>query len=39
VLLINDFNTGPAYEKLLEELLEAEVPIGVSIRDTGDWRS
>ena len=28
VLLINDFNTGPAYEKLLEELLEAEVPIG-----------
>ena len=28
VLLINDFNTGPAYEKLLEELLEADVPIG-----------
>ena len=28
VLLINDFNTSPAYEHLLEELLEAEVPIG-----------
>ena len=28
VLLINDFNTSPAYEALLEELLEADVPIG-----------
>ena len=28
VLLINDFNVSPAYEHLLEELLEAEVPIG-----------
>ncbi len=28
VLLINDFNTSPAYERLLEELLEAGVPIG-----------
>ena len=28
VLLINDFNTSAAYEQLLEELLEAEVPIG-----------
>ena len=27
-LLINDFNTSPAYEHLLEELLEAGVPIG-----------
>ena len=27
VLLINDFNTSPAYEALLEELLEADVPI------------
>ena len=29
VLLINDFNVSPAYEHLLEDLLEAEVPIGV----------
>ena len=28
VLLINDFNTSPAYERLLEALLEAGVPIG-----------
>ena len=28
VLLINDFNVSPAYEHLLEDLLEAEVPIG-----------
>ena len=28
VLLINDFNTGPAYEQLLERLLDAGVPIG-----------
>ncbi len=28
VLLINDFNTSPAYEHLIEELLEAGVPIG-----------
>ena len=28
VLLINDFNVSPAYERLLEELLEADVPIG-----------
>ena len=28
VLLINDFNTSPAYEHLLEDLLDAEVPIG-----------
>ena len=28
VLLINDFNVSPAYEHLLEELLEAEVPVG-----------
>ncbi len=28
VLLINDFNTGPAYERLIEELLDAGVPIG-----------
>ena len=28
VLLINDFNTSPAYEHLLEELLAADVPIG-----------
>ena len=27
VLLINDFNTSPAYETLLEELLEAGVPV------------
>ena len=27
VLLINDFNTSPAYEHLIESLLEAEVPI------------
>ena len=27
-LLINDFNTSPAYEHLLEDLLEAGVPIG-----------
>ena len=27
VLLINDFNTSPAYEHLIEELLEAGVPI------------
>ncbi|MBO7662605.1 MAG: endo-1,4-beta-xylanase [Clostridia bacterium] len=27
-LLINDFNTSPAYERLLEQLLEAGVPIG-----------
>ena len=27
VLLINDFNTSPDYEHLIEELLEAEVPI------------
>ena len=29
VLLINDFNTSAAYEILIEELLEAGVPIGV----------
>ena len=28
VLLINDFNTSKAYEKLIEDLLEAGVPIG-----------
>ena len=28
VLLINDFNTSPAYERLLESLLDAGVPIG-----------
>ena len=28
VLLINDFDVSPAYEHLLEDLLEAEVPIG-----------
>ena len=28
VLLINDFNTSKAYEQLIEELLEADVPIG-----------
>ena len=28
VLLINDFNTGKAYEQLIEDLLEAGVPIG-----------
>ena len=28
VLLINDFNTSPAYEHLIEDLLEAGVPIG-----------
>jgi len=28
VLLINDFNTGEAYAQLIEELLEADVPIG-----------
>ena len=28
VLLINDFNTGSAYEHLIEDLLEAGVPIG-----------
>ena len=28
VLLINDFNTSAAYETLIEELLEAGVPIG-----------
>ena len=28
VLLINDFNVSEAYELLLEELLEADVPIG-----------
>ena len=28
VLLINDFNTSAAYERLLEDLLEAGVPIG-----------
>ena len=28
VLLINDFNTSPAYEHLIEDLLEADVPIG-----------
>ena len=27
VLLINDFNTSPKYEQLIEELLEADVPI------------
>ena len=27
VLLINDFNTSPKYEQLIEALLEAEVPI------------
>ena len=27
VLLINDFNTSPAYEHLIEDLLEADVPI------------
>jgi len=29
IFLINDFNTSPAYERLLESLLEAEVPIDV----------
>ena len=28
VLLINDFNTSPAYEHLIEDLLEADVPVG-----------
>ena len=28
VLLINDFNTGKGYEQLIEDLLEAGVPIG-----------
>ncbi len=28
LLLINDYNTGPKYEHLLEELLEGGVPIG-----------
>ena len=28
VLLINDFNTSPDYEHLIEELLDADVPIG-----------
>ncbi len=28
VLLINDFNTSKAYEHLIEDLLEADVPIG-----------
>ncbi len=27
VLLINDFNTSPAYEHLIQDLLEADVPI------------
>ena len=27
VLLINDFNTSPKYEQLIEDLLEADVPI------------
>ena len=27
VLLINDFNTSPAYEHLIESLLEADVPV------------
>ena len=29
IFLINDFNTSPAYERLLEDLLEAGVPIDV----------
>ena len=28
VLLINDFNTSPKYEALIEDLLEADVPVG-----------
>ena len=28
LLLVNDFNTGPAYEALVEGLLEAGVPVG-----------
>ncbi len=28
VLLINDFNTGPAYEELIERLMDSGVPIG-----------